>query len=124
MLGFKKRLEQKEFQMDAPTSETTSRITLDVADNPDLRDLFARKEVGHECEIEVTFKLLRKGEETVEGSITKVSYEGHDDEPDMMTEPDRNSPVMIHMKGKRYANHGNPPFETVQSENPEVRSYA
>lgn len=111
--------------MDAPTTETGSRLTLDIGDNPELKDLFARKEIGHECEIEITFKLMRKSNEMVEGSITKVSYEGEGEGAEPMSmEPDRNSPVMIHMKGKKYGKHNQPEFETVQSENPSVPAYA
>lgn len=94
--------------MDAPQVQTPNTLTIDFADNPKLREIFARKEVGDDCKLTVELQVMEKKVDGVVCAIEKVitdPSEYYDNE----AKPSAGEPIMMAMmSGKMRKRHGNP----------------
>lgn len=82
-------------------------ITIDIKDNPQAQEYFSRKELMHECTVEIKFKLRHKDDEVVKGPMTSLAFQGYDpdkkndeDNEDGMAVAKEDEPVMVVIKGK------------------------
>lgn len=120
--------------MESPQIETSNTLTIDFADNPDLREVFARYDVGDKCTIKVELQLMSRYPEGVQCAIEKViseggGYEGEDKE----AEASEKEPIMMRMRqrgaknrgmgGPHGTDHGKPPQTAENSNEPWLTSY-
>lgn len=89
--------------MDTPLNE----IRIDCRGNPQLREYFARKEDGHECETKIRFKKTTMTSDGVLiGVMNRIEPEGYESpvgsdggKPKKEVEPDATEPVMVMIAG-------------------------
>lgn len=92
--------------MDAPQVQSPNTLTIDFADNPKLREIFARKEVGDDCKLTVEIQVMEKKVDGVVCSIEKVVTDPND-YYDHEAEPTAGEPIMmVMMRGRSRRNHG------------------
>lgn len=82
-------------------------ITFDIKDSPKMAEYFSRKELMHECTVEIKFKMVHKDDERVKGKVVSYAFEGYDpeeqhdeDNADGMAMAKKDEPVMVVIKGK------------------------
>lgn len=92
--------------MESPQVESANVMTLDLLDNPSLREIFAHKEVGHECKLTFELRVMSKWPEGVQLSIEKVIAEGYGEEPEKEAIADEKEPIMATIKAKNRKNRG------------------
>jgi hypothetical protein len=84
-------------------------LSLDFTNNPALRDVFARFNVGDRATLAVTFQISERSDQAVTGQIVKVEETGEDEagyteSPEVdqtgqpMNEPSAMQPVMMVMR--------------------------
>jgi hypothetical protein len=77
-------------------AEAKNKIRFDILQNAELADIFGRKNVGDECDMNIKFKVTDKDQETVEGRITEVtSYDYDEDDPAKTAEATAEQPIAI-----------------------------
>lgn len=90
--------------MEAKTSETKSTVTFDYSDNPDLRDMLSRKEVGDEVEFSVHAVLMEKDENSAKLSLNEVHTTDmgeNGEEEEKEAKPTEREPIMMRVMKKR-----------------------
>jgi hypothetical protein len=121
--------------MESPQVETPNTLTLDYADSPELREIFAHKDVGHKCKLTFELQIMAKYPEGVQMTIDKVIADYQDEEKEV--EPEPNKPIMAVMQKKSRTRrgmsgprsddaqgpHGRPPQTAENSEEPWMTSY-
>lgn len=59
-------------------------ISLDYQDNPELREVFSRKEIGEKCKLTIKLQVDRKDDTGMDGTILEISpSEDYSDEEKM-----------------------------------------
>ena len=77
-------------------------LKISYAQNPDLKEVFQRWEVGKSYKLEIDFQLMSKDDQGAEGSINEVGVnDGADGKPTEI-EPDSNEPVMIVLMAQKH----------------------
>lgn len=79
--------------------ESSSRIIVDYKDNPDLREIFSRKELGDTCELKMRIQVNEKSLDGAEGYIESITPLGYSTQsgPPKSIKPSRSEPVMVKM---------------------------
>lgn len=117
---------------ETPQVENPNVLTLDYADNPDLKEVFQMKDVGHKCTIKFEVQVMSKYPEGVKLAIEKVitSGYGQNQDKDKEVKPEIDHPVMATVQSRRRKNrgmmgpHGRPPQTVENSAEPSMTSYA
>lgn len=84
--------------------EAASKVIIDYRDNPDLREIFSRKELGETCDLKLRLLVSQKSTDGAEGvieSITPGGYYTESDNPPKKVRPSSNEPVMMKMMPQR-----------------------
>lgn len=84
--------------------DAASRVIIDYRDNPDLREIFSRKELGESCDLKLRMQVNQKSTDGAEGiieSITPGGYYTGSDNPPKKVKPSVNEPVMMKMMPHR-----------------------
>lgn len=92
--------------MEPPQIETANTLTLDYQDNPDLREIFGSKEVGHKCTLTFELQVMSKYPEGVQCAIEKVIAEGYGEEGEREAIADEKEPIMATIKAKNRKTRG------------------
>lgn len=120
----------------APQVEAANQILIDLADNPDLREIFSRKDVGDKCRLTLNLQLMSKTPETVTLAIEKIITDPSDYHTDEAT-PTLKEPIMATMGRRRMrerhrggedkempmGKHNRPPQTAENSAEPWMTSY-
>lgn len=113
----------------SPQVETPNQLIIDMADNPDLREIFSGKQAGDKCKLTMDLQVMAKTQETVTLAIEKITtdhgYNGVDE-----AEPSLKEPIMATMhrnrkKGKDMpmGKHNRPEQTAENSAEPWMKSY-
>lgn len=111
-----------------PQVETYNKLTIDVADNADLREIFSHKETGDKCKLTMHLQVMSKTPETVTLAIEKIVTDPSDYYKDEV-EPKINEPIMATMHRSRAKHkdsmgpHGRPPQTAENSQEPWMKAY-
>lgn len=114
---------------DRPQVESPNTLTIDYADNPDLKEIFIRKDAGAKVKLTMELQVMAKDQETVTLAIDKIVTEPGDYEKNE-AEPTLKEPIMATMKRRRSRSggmmgpHNRPPQEVENSAEPWMKSYA
>lgn len=115
---------------ETPQVESSNVLTLDYQDNPDLREVFGRKEVGAKCKLTLQLQVMSKYPEGVQCAIEKVITDeyGEDGEEKEATATEK-EPIMATIRNRHRKNrgmmgpHGRPPQTAENSNEPWMTSY-
>jgi len=72
-------------------------IDINFAKSPELKELFSRKKPGDKCTFEVTVQVNELNQDSVKGTIQKITFQSHDGEEEEV-KPDAEEPAMIEME--------------------------
>jgi hypothetical protein len=76
-----------------------NQVAIDFTDNPELASVFATKQPGDKCKMEIEFLITEKETSGVKGKIVSIAPEGYEpndkDEPSEIEPDAKTSPVMI-----------------------------
>lgn len=110
-----------------PQVESPNVLTIDFADNPDLKEIFLRKDAGAMVNLTMRLQVMAKDQETVTLSIEKIRTEPGDYEK-TEAEPTLKEPIMASMKRRHGTGmkgpHNRPPQEVENPIEPWMKSYA
>lgn len=82
----------------APQKESKNIMCVDYANNPALKTLFARKEIGQACSLTVELTVMNKTPDQCTLAIKKIIAEDYEEAKDIV--PDNDEPVMVTMRRK------------------------
>lgn len=85
----------------SPQSESRNIMIVDYANNPSLASVFAGKEIGGKCKLEVELRVINKTPDQCTLSIEKIITENYDAEEETEIEPSVREPVMISMRRRK-----------------------
>lgn len=77
----------------SPQVQTPNTLTIDLADSPDLREIFSRKDAGDKCKLTMELQLMSKTPETVTLAIEKIVTDPSDYSTDE-AKPSLKEPIM------------------------------
>lgn len=112
-----------------PQMESPNVLTIDMADQPALKEIFYGKDVGDKMKVTMELMLMSKSQELVKLSIEKIITD-EDTSTGGEAKPSLKEPIMAHMsrgKGNKdmpYGKHNKPPQPVENSEEPWRTSYA
>lgn len=90
---------------ESPQVETANTLTIDFQDNPDLREIFGKKEVGDKCKLTIEVQLMSRYPEGVQCAIEKVITEDYGyGEKEAVA--DEKEPIQMVMRNKGRKNRG------------------
>jgi hypothetical protein len=89
----------------SPQIEAANQLIIDVADNPDLREIFSSKEAGDKCKLTMHLQVMSKTQETVTLAVEKIVTDPSDYHTDE-AEPTLKEPIMATMHRNRHRNRG------------------
>lgn len=111
-----------------PQIESPNVLTLDFADNGDLREILSHKEAGDKIVLTMHLQVMSKGNETAQLAIEKIITDPSDYLTDE-AEPSIKEPIMASMKRSRrekempMGKHNRPPQTAENSAEPWMKSY-
>lgn len=113
----------------SPQIDNPNVLTLDYADNPDLKSIFAVKDVGQKCTITIVAQVMSKDTDKVVLAIEKIKSTGYlgEDGKEKEVKPEPDHPVMATVRKKgsgMMGPHNRPPEEVQNSTEPSLTSYA
>lgn len=82
-------------------------ITLNFSKNPELKEAFSHKEIGHTCRFEIEMQVNEMDADEVRGIIKEIELEGYegpvaaDGKPKGPTKPNADEPVMVVITASR-----------------------
>lgn len=120
----------------SPQVEAANQLTIDLADNPDLREIFSRKDAGAKCKLTLELQVMSKTPETVTLAIEKVITDPSDYATDE-AKPTLKEPIMMTMRRRKKGDmpmhsgnsdmpmgkHNRPPQTAENSTEPSLTSY-
>ena len=77
-------------------------LKINYAQNPDLKDIFSRWEVGKSYTLEIDFQLMSMDDQGAEGSINEVGVDDGAAGKPSEVEPDSKEPVMIVLMAQKH----------------------
>jgi hypothetical protein len=115
--------------MTSPQVESPNQLTIDLADNPDLKEIFYGKDAGDKIKVTMELQLVSKTQELVTLAIEKIITDETETSSNGEAKPSLKEPIMAHMsRGKAnkdhpMGKHNRPPQVAENSEEPWRTSY-
>lgn len=111
----------------SPQVETPNVLRLDIAGNPDLREIFSHKEPGSKCKLTLEIQVMTKTPELVTAAIEKIITDPSDYHTNEAT-PTLKEPIMATVNRRKQKDmpmgrHNRPPQTTENSAEPNLTSY-
>jgi hypothetical protein len=92
---------------ETPQVESSNTLTVDFQDNPELRSILTKKEVGHKCKLTFELQVMSKYPEGMQLAIEKVITEdGYDDGSEKDADASDKHPIMATIKSKNRKSRG------------------